>query len=206
MSVLEASFKKTHLAPGIVAYDNVMGDPQSFISKIESLVLSKDLTWTPGQVGDGKGSLETKVKTSYRNVDVIGLPAYDRKPCADQPTVMLTTHLLLNREVLPVIDDYATEHKCKEFATGENWQILKYGEGHHFGDHADDAKNYPRTFSISFYLNDGYEGGEIEFPKFGLKIKPKANQAIVFPANFVYNHIVHPVTSGVRWTIVNWFE
>ena len=207
MSVLDATFQKTHLAPGITAYDNVMGDPQAFISKIENLVLSKDLIWTPGRIGDSKGSLDTRVEVLYREVDVIGLPAYDRTPSADlHSTVKLTTHLFLNKEILPIIDDYATEYKCKEFATGENWQILKYGEGHHFGDHADDAKSYPRTFSISFYLNDGYEGGEIEFPKFGLKIKPKANQAIVFPANFVYNHIVHPVTSGVRWTIVNWFE
>jgi hypothetical protein len=206
MNSIDVLFKKTHLAPGIVAYDNVMADPQAFISKIESLVLSKDLVWTPGQVGDSKGSLETKLNTKHRNVDVIGLPAYDRRAISDQPTIMLTTHLKLNKEVLPVIDDYADEFRIKEFATGENWQILKYGEGQHFGDHADDAKNYPRTFSISFYLNDDYEGGEIEFPRLGIKVKPKANQAIVFPANYVYNHIVHPVTSGVRWAVVNWFE
>ena len=100
MSVLDATFQKTHLAPGITAYDNVMGDPQAFISKIENLVLSKDLIWTPGRIGDSKGSLDTRVEVSYREVDVIGLPAYDRTPSAGlHSTVKLTTHLFLNKDI-----------------------------------------------------------------------------------------------------------
>jgi predicted 2-oxoglutarate/Fe(II)-dependent dioxygenase YbiX len=59
---------------------------------------------------------------------------------------------------------------------------------------------------MSFYLNDEYEGGEIEFSRFGLNVKPKANQAIFFPSNYVYNHTVHPVTSGTRYAVVGWWE
>jgi predicted 2-oxoglutarate/Fe(II)-dependent dioxygenase YbiX len=59
---------------------------------------------------------------------------------------------------------------------------------------------------MSFYLNDDYEGGEIEFPRFGLQVKPEPNQMIMFPSNYVYNHVVNPVTSGTRYAIVAWFE
>jgi predicted 2-oxoglutarate/Fe(II)-dependent dioxygenase YbiX len=104
------------------------------------------------------------------------------------------------------VKDYASEFGVLAYATGENWQLLKYGKGHHFDNHIDDNKLNPRTFSVSYYLNNNYEGGEIEFPRFDLKIKPEANQAIVFPANYVYNHKIYPVTDGTRYTIVNWFE
>jgi Rps23 Pro-64 3,4-dihydroxylase Tpa1-like proline 4-hydroxylase len=59
---------------------------------------------------------------------------------------------------------------------------------------------------MSFFLNDDYEGGEIEFTRFGLSIKPKANQAVFFPSNYVYSHSVNSVVSGVRYSIVGWWE
>ena len=92
------------------------------------------------------------------------------------------------------------------WSSNEGWQILKYGVGQHFVNHVDDSKGYPRTVSMSFYLNDNYEGGEIEFPRFGIQVKPEANQLIMFPSNYVYNHVVNPVTKGTRYAIVGWFE
>ena len=203
-------FKKELLAPGIVAYYDVMEDPQSFISDVEGLVEIKNLTWrlgTVGDVGDADQS-KSKVNTDLRIVETIGLQSYDRNPnfrntFQGSP---LQVHDYLNEALLPTIRHYASEHGCIAYATGENWQILKYGQGHHFENHVDDNKGMPRTFSISYYLNDDYQGGEIEFPRFGLKIKPKANQAILFPANYVYNHKIYPVTEGTRYTVVNWFE
>jgi len=38
------------------------------------------------------------------------------------------------------------------------------------------------------YLNDDYEGGEICFPRFNIEYKPKANEFLVFPSTYVYNH------------------
>lgn len=204
------AFKKEQLAPGIVAYYDVIEDPQSFISDIEGLVEINNLSWRLGtvrDVGDLNDSSNT-VNKDLRIVETIGLSSYDRFPNlrdTDQSTALMV-HDHLNELLLPTIRDYAIEHGCIAYATGENWQILKYGQGHHFENHVDDNKGMPRTFSISYYLNDDYEGGEIEFPRFGLKIKPKANQAIVFAANYVYNHKIYPVTSGTRYTVVNWFE
>lgn len=203
------TFNKTTLAPGITAYSNVIPDPQGLISKIERAAVDNHITWSPGQVGHIDATKEvkkTEIATKFRVVDVIGLPAYDRGPVLGGTPEKLMMHLTLNELLLPVVKDYGFDHRCLHAITGENWQILRYGEGHFFEDHVDDSKIYPRTCSISYYINDRYEGGEIEFSRFNLKIKPEANQAIVFPANYVYNHKVHPVTSGVRWAIVNWFE
>lgn len=197
--------ESTMLAPGVFSYFNVMSDPKGFISNIEQLVETKKLIWTPGEVTDERKNPTPTVNPNVRIVDVIGIPPYDRGPTKLGSSEHLVIHLDLNKQILPIIEDYRIQHKMEK-RIGENWQILKYGASHHFKEHQDDSKMYPRTFSISYYLNDDYSGGEIEFPRFGLKIKPIANQAVIFPANYVYNHMVHPVTSGYRWAVVNWFE
>lgn len=204
------SFKKEELAPGIWAYYDVMVDPQSFINDVEGLVEISNLHWTLGVIGDIADTTASsyKLNTDIRVVETIGLNSFDRHPDLRNqvPGAPLMLHDFLNESLLPTIRDYAEFHGCLAFATGENWQILKYGKGHHFENHVDDNKGTPRTFSISYYLNDDYEGGEIEFPRFGLKVKPKANMAILFAANYVYNHKIYPVTEGTRYTVVNWFE
>lgn len=204
------NFKKEELAPGIFSYYDVLEDPQSFISDIEGLVEIKNLSWALGTVSDTGNTdpTQNKVNTDLRVVETIGIQGYDRWPNLRQDFqgAPLHVHDYLNEVLLPTVRDYAGSNGCLPYATGENWQILKYGKGHHFENHVDDNKATPRTFSISYYLNDDYEGGEIEFPRFGLKIKPKANQAILFPANYVYNHKIYPVTDGLRYTVVNWFE
>ena len=59
---------------------------------------------------------------------------------------------------------------------------------------------------MCFYLNEDYHGGEIEFTRFNLKIKPKENQMIIFPSNYIYNHVVNPVIKGKRYVIVGWWN
>lgn len=200
------TFNKTYAAPGITIYNDVVPDPKGLISKIERFAIESNVKWSPGEVGHPRDRDKTRVETQLRVVDVIGLPPYDRVSVTNQEPEKLMMHLHLNELLLPALRDYSSDYRCGPHITGENWQILRYGEGHHFDDHIDDSKAFPRTCSISYYINDEYDGGEIEFPRFNLKIKPVANQAVIFPANYVYNHKVYPVTSGVRWTIVNWFE
>jgi predicted 2-oxoglutarate/Fe(II)-dependent dioxygenase YbiX len=54
---------------------------------------------------------------------------------------------------------------------------------------------------VLIYLNDDYEGGEIEFVNFDIKIKPKAGTLIMFPSNYPYSHIAHPVISGTKYAV-----
>jgi predicted 2-oxoglutarate/Fe(II)-dependent dioxygenase YbiX len=92
------------------------------------------------------------------------------------------------------------------FYNHDAYQILKYGKGQHFANHIDDCEKYLRRVSSAFYLNDNYSGGEINFPRFGVTYKPKANELIIFPSSFIYNHSVSEVTDGTRYAVVSWIH
>jgi predicted 2-oxoglutarate/Fe(II)-dependent dioxygenase YbiX len=93
-------------------------------------------------------------------------------------------------------------------------QFLSYPVGGHYIEH-NDSENFEngqwtrianRDISILFYLNDNYTGGELEFTTLGLKIKPKTGMMIAFPSYKEFAHKVHPVTSGMRYSLVTWLE
>lgn len=60
-----------------------------------------------------------------------------------------------------------------------------------------------RKYALSLFLNDDYDGGEFVLPEYGLKVKPKANTAFIFPG--ISTHQVLPVTKGSRMTIISFF-
>lgn len=55
-----------------------------------------------------------------------------------------------------------------------------------------------RGITSLLYLNDDYEGGEIEFPNQNLTLKPKPGTLVVFPSNRNFPHRVNPILSGHR--------
>lgn len=93
-------------------------------------------------------------------------------------------------------------------------EILRYRSGGEYKPHADahhweaEAKEWrkivDRDLSILVYLNEGFEGGEIDFPNFGMKLAPKRGMLIAFPSDPRYVHAARPVTSGVRYALVSW--
>jgi hypothetical protein len=101
-----------------------------------------------------------------------------------------------------------------KFEWYERPQILRYSPGGKYNQHADaehwvpEIKNWVRAhdrdFSVLLYLNDEYEGGELEFTAFNYKIKPKAGMLIGFPSDHRYLHAALPTLSGTRYVIVSW--
>lgn len=63
-----------------------------------------------------------------------------------------------------------------------------------------------RDYSVIFYLNDDYKGGEIYFPDHDIKIEPKKGMAVVFPSNGDYNHGVKEIKNSQRMTIPIWYS
>jgi hypothetical protein len=89
---------------------------------------------------------------------------------------------------------------------GEGPLLLKYQTGQEYTAHYDGGTITRRTVSPIVYLNDDYEGGEIEFVNQKVKIKPSSGMLILFPANFAFTHIAHPVTEGTKYAIVTWLH
>lgn len=83
--------------------------------------------------------------------------------------------------------------------------LLKYSKTGHLPAHQDQGIS-SRVLSSVMYLNDNYEGGEIEFAQSKVKIKPEAGSIIFFPSNFLYVHEVHPILDGHRYSMPHWYH
>jgi len=110
-------------------------------------------------------------------------------------------YLLLLASTIP----YAQKHGIEEMYH-ESYNILRYRGGQEYKAHSDGETSTGRSISAIVYLNNNYEGGEIEFVNFGVKIKPEPGMLILFPSNFAYKHIAHAVTSGEKYAIVTWIR
>ena len=93
----------------------------------------------------------------------------------------------------------------------ERFQFTQYNIGDYFNWHGD--KEYKtkdkivlgRYCSIVIQLNDEYEGGnlELELPNGDyIVVKKEIGNMIIFLSEI--KHRVVPVTSGIRYTLVNW--
>jgi len=90
-------------------------------------------------------------------------------------------------------------------------ELIKWLDGsllapHFDGDEPQDALPPPQnTAKIAslIYLNDDYEGGEIGFPDYDIKIKPKPGDLVIFPYFYLHEvHLVFPKTDfGSRHTM-----
>lgn len=85
----------------------------------------------------------------------------------------------------------------------ESFNYVKYdGPGTRFKIHADHGPSYISTTSVVAYVNDDYEGGEIYFPRFDLRLKPDAGDIVVFPSTYVYEHASEDIVSGTKYSVV----
>jgi predicted 2-oxoglutarate/Fe(II)-dependent dioxygenase YbiX len=59
-------------------------------------------------------------------------------------------------------------------------------------------------------LNDDYEGGDVVFGDQRFKeikrISLKKGSLLAFPSNFLYPHMIEPITKGTRYSIVAWLS
>lgn len=87
----------------------------------------------------------------------------------------------------------------KNLKFSHNYRIMEYGTGAEIHPHSDHA---PGTYgSISFNLNDNYEGGKFQFFNRNYSVNLKKGDALIFPADYFWIHEVTPVTKGVRYSL-----
>jgi hypothetical protein len=95
-------------------------------------------------------------------------------------------------------EDYGV--KLRVFNKGEV-HLVRFQTDFYMNKHVDTAGD----FAVIYYINDDYQGGEINFPWHELTIKPKANSFIMFPSNQNYLHEVLKNT-GNRYSSTLWFN
>lgn len=195
---------KVELAPGIVVYKDVLDNHSEIVQLVEQANIDGVITWKPAQV---KSSEDVTIDKTTRDTLAIGVEYKEFKKKNIKKSLMGKINAEISQKLhdacTPLEDDYKVSYG---FATTkhDNYSILKYGQGQKFTNHIDDHVDYPRRMSTVLYLNHNYSGGEIVFPRFNLTYKPNANEMIVFPSNYMYNHSVLPVTDGVRYAVVSW--
>jgi predicted 2-oxoglutarate/Fe(II)-dependent dioxygenase YbiX len=101
-----------------------------------------------------------------------------------------------------------------ELSCAEWFQLGRYTDGGHYDFHIDDMgfktmNGTTRKLSMVCWLNEDFEGGEFEFHtsvsnKDYRIIKPTKGTIVFFPPWLA--HKVHPVTEGIRYSLVTWFR
>ena len=197
---------KEEIAPGIIVYSNVIPDSQTLYTDLEEGMVAAGFQWNVATV---KESSDPTVNIKTRDTSTFGV-SYKGEiqnilTANASETFLINVNNMFFENFNPVEKDYMAI-----YGIGSEWHdsygILKYGTGQQFTNHIDDHPSYHRRISTVYYLNDNYTGGEINFPRFGITFKPKANQMIVFPSTYVYNHSVSPVIEGERYAVVSWLK
>lgn len=194
---------------GIVYYKNVIKEPSKVIDAIENLdrkangnYTSCVRPWEPW-INDSAGTNEVFCWKKYLP-KVSDIPSDD--PYKDDQLFISST---LNNALESTLAHYSNAiypFAAKNVKSSERMmQILKYEKAGFLPPHQDQGVS-TRVLSVLLYLNDDYEGGELEFPHSKLKFKPEPGSVLFFPSNFLYVHMIHPVTKGPRYALPNWYH
>lgn len=180
-------------------FENVWPDPEITIARMEQTCsdINSGVGWSrAGTVGQGH---KQTARTNLGLGITVSGEGSDNQTMKDMHNQM---YFLLVAATLP----YTERYEMHEYLYHEPYQALKYRPGEFYKAHYDGGTESGRSISAVIYLNDDYEGGEIEFPNFKIKLKPEKGMLILFPSNYAYRHIAHPVLSGTKYSLVTWIH
>jgi preprotein translocase subunit Sec61beta len=198
------SIDPTYIVGGCIAvYEGAWEDSQKTIEDI--LLISSDLTsdasFDPSQT-NGDYENGNRFKQSIRTSSGLSITRI-----AKFNEIFKQINNKCYELISSSIHNYKKIFKIEEeILDTKTYGLLRYSQEEQYKFHYDGNTESKRALSVLVYLNDDYEGGEIEFPNFKIKIKPKAGTLILFPSNYAYGHIAHPVTSGVKYVIATWLH
>ena len=193
---------KKEKQPAIWIYEDVF-DSKNFIELVEA-ESEKDwpyLSWSSSTTNGSEQGVISDYRTSYE-MGVTQL--LDDKINND-----LVEVADLFKSIFKSIDECIWDYRnCYDLplSAHEGFGLLKYTASAEYHRHSDHGPNNSRVLSMVASMGSDCTGGELEFPYFDLSIKLQKNSLILFPSNFPYTHIAHPVTSGVKYSLVTWFR
>jgi prolyl 4-hydroxylase len=99
--------------------------------------------------------------------------------------------------------------------SGEPLHVLRYAPGQEFRPHLDAiaGESNQRMWTAIVYLNEGFEGGETDFPELDIRTLGSKGDALIFrnaspagEADLRARHAGLPVTRGVKWIASRWIR
>jgi predicted 2-oxoglutarate/Fe(II)-dependent dioxygenase YbiX len=121
--------------------------------------------------------------------------------CAEKPEVchIMSQYIDKIQEIL----EYRFARKFEKAQVG----VFRMLPGELLEPHADTEtldglprNNYSIDYSTLIHLNDDYSGGELYFPEYDIRFKPKAGNLVIFPSNRYFLHGVSSILSKPRFT------
>lgn len=187
-------------APCVVVYHDVF-DPNTFVELIEaeSRESWSYMQWVTSKTGS------SLIASSYRSSLEMTLQPISTETVVERLKPIQKSFV---DDIFVHVDsciwDYRNTYDLG--LVGMNgWSVLKYSNDAEYHFHHDHSPENQRVLSLVASLGDDCQGGELEFPYFKTVLKLTAGSLVLFPSNFPYSHIAHPVTSGIKYSLVTWF-
>ena len=187
------------IAGCIDIFENAWPNPAETISTLENLAYD----YNSGVYWQQASTLGHGEYQSQRTNKMLGITHLAQ--VAQNPNLQ-NIHNQLNLMLIAASVPYAKRYSIDRPLYHEEYSALKYSGGEEYIGHYDGDTQTGRAISALVYLNEDFDGGETEFPHFGIKIKPKPGMLLLFPSNFAYRHIAHPVTNGTKYGLVTWIK
>jgi len=192
------------IGPGIFLYHDVLTPELSIIPTINKYLSSNrnGHSWSPALVGFQQTMLD------YRDcMDFKWKPElFGDKPLDESELSICKMYNTAYERQLGAVNHYRSVFGIGELKYWEATNFVKYGPGQHFQKHSDHGFSYNCTVSLVAWPNDDYEGGELEFDMWGVVLKPKAGDLVIFPSNYMYPHRSLPVISGTKYSMVTMLD
>jgi hypothetical protein len=217
------------LEDNIYYYKNAIPDHKKFIEVLEATE-NKDMgnsvtKWNEWTACSGEMYLYGAQKTIQPTEEEKSLPKEESDVSYLYNTIMDLFH--------EICVDYAEAHGDYTKPVGfPLFDVKRYMEGTYMGAHFDQQEGDTRLrYSLVFYLNDDYEGGELSFTiespnapiiegkpqqdfslneksdRITLAVKPEAGSVIIFPSYAPYHHTAHLVKSGYKYMVpLHWYN
>lgn len=153
---------------------------------------------------DGDGTLERVVSEGRTSTNAW----CNTVECSEDPVVIAVYDRILNLTQIPIVNS-------------EPFQLLRYEPGQFYESHHDyigyeiKQKQGVRILTVFLYLNDVEEGGETDYPRLSMTVKPKIGRALIWPSVFDDDpntaddrttHQALAVTRGIKFGANAWLH
>lgn len=145
------------------------------------------------------------VEEYNKNLDKVPARKHESSGCPEPMAVFSEEILDIVDPILAIyLESYLKDKLGEDFKEYQldSLSILKYGKGDGYVLHPDNpftitnpeegtGKYFPLQMIV--YLNDGYNGGALEFPDYAISYEPKKGDICIFPTGFAFPHKVYEV-------------